>query len=195
MPFEKPAGFDPSVELHYEESDNKKQKTYERRIAHEIAKSFGIQAVQRSILERQANAHTADVDGFSPEWLSDHVNCPIMFHAIRDYHLEQGASSYFPQPNSLLNRKGRRGEAWSASWDKLWADHRAAYPDCFLAVCFRPKWAEHTVVIHNYVSILQSTKVRGWMLYHRWETGETFVHYLKDLLVHLGEHWKPALPS
>jgi len=186
-----PGLFDDDQAEYFEERDNDKQMRYDTRITREIARGLSLSTLSIKALESRVRDGATQATGFTPEWLSDELHCPILFRALRDYHLETGKDA-FPAPTYLLSRQGRRGQQWAKIWDKLWLDTQKSFPDTYLAVCFRPKWAEHTVVLHNYDPILRHRDMGGWLMWYKWEEGSTIVQYLKDLILALKKDWEPS---
>lgn len=188
-----------AASLFFEGENSVKQDRYDSRIAKEICKRLGYSAFETRFLEQAASS--GDAYGFTPEWVSDYLHCPIFFSAVRDFWLEKANSTFFPDPTRLLKRKGRknvsrkstRAKTWSQVWEELWGSMKCHSNEKRLAVCFRPKWAEQTLVLHNYNMVLQCTGLNGWLMYYKWNDGATILQYLPDLITALRDNWEVPL--
>lgn len=174
---------DAEYDAFFTEVDNKKQMRFEERVCSEILRGLGKPASLIAHYRSEARSSASAVDGFTPEWLSDYEGWPIVFRAVRDYHVEKAAG--FPDLVWLLDHR-LGGPKTKSIWEKLWLETLDRYnTSIYAAVCFKPDWASHTVAIHNYSKGLTQINppVKGgayvWMTDH----GLMVMQYLRDLLV------------
>lgn len=181
---------DPELEAYFEKSNASKQLRYDARIAHEILKFMGLGAMG-GVLKSLAARECSDDDAFNPEWLVEHIRCPIYFRAIRDFHLEQRNS--LPDPVALIHKWTMMGK-WRKAWDEVWQEtlDRAIAHRPYVAACFRPSWAEDTIALHNYEHLIRTPGLNGGSLIRC--VGGSFIIFstLKDLVRALLESgWRP----
>lgn len=181
----------PEMAAYFEFVNNEKQTRYSVRIATELLRKFGCSTVNISYLKMLSEKDNPV--GFTPEWISDYTSCPIVFRSHKDYHVERDPKLFFPEPNYLLAHKGRRSAGWDKVWDELWTDMCEFNTNRYLAVCFRPKWAEHTLVLHNYVPTLDARNLSGWTMVYRDDDGTHILQYLGDLTKVLLDNWRPNM--
>ncbi len=188
---------DPSIDLFFENINTDKQIRYEERVARQLLKLWGVPASTSSWLQRKAAKGAADrIEGFTPEWISEYYNCPIYFKAYKDYAIDKDEHGEFLSPADSLWYVPM-GPKWNRVWVEMWESFRESMSDSgeCIAVCFKPCWARATMVVHDYAQVLDSRKMRGMYLSYRDDQGRYFMHYLRDLIPVLLEHWRPELYS
>jgi len=177
----------------WEEIDNEKQIRYDERIARELLKLFGIPISTTQRLKNQSlEGVNPKAQGFTPEWVSWYLTCPIIFHAFKDYRL---ADAEFLSPEQIL-WSSTLGPKWDRIWTRLWRSVRSEFPSStYVAVCFRPGWGRGTMVVHNYSPMTECVNLHGMYFAHRDVHGTFYIQYLRDLVRALLEHWAPVLQN
>lgn len=181
----------------FDQLDTGKQLGFARRICNELIKGWGLQPAMGQFFRGTfSSTRTGDM---TPEWLSDQVDCPILFRAVKDYQLEcmfdPSKGVGVPAPLWLLDHR-IDGPKTSKVWSRLWQDARELFVGHqFLATCFRVKWGAHTLALHNYDKVLMhshSTEypVRGGCLVWYTKQGPVILQYLRDLLSVLRADWQ-----
>lgn len=141
--------FSPEQLEYFEELDNEKQVRFEGRIAREILSGLGFSRTVIAYLDKLAIEKTGVDEGFSPEWVSDHLMCPITFMAIKEFSINKEGG--FPSLEWLLDH-GTFGK-FTSTFLKTWEEAKARFHSEFVAVCVRPNWAKRTLVMHNYAAV------------------------------------------
>ncbi len=130
-------------EPEFDKVNSVKQARFERRVCKKLLRVLGASEVGIALLQRQGDEGAPVICGFSPEWLSYELNCPVTIRAVRDFVLEQRDA--FPPPswfehNTLDDRPTLRN-----LWTKLWTETIDRFGGntgrCPVAVVFRPYWA------------------------------------------------------
>lgn len=164
-----------------------KQERFEATVCRAILRGFGISNVSAALLEKTAERGAGDTGGFTPEWLSDHLGCPIVFRAVRD---TQAADSVVSLQWLFEHRLEHRA---SKFWTHLWEESLDRYGERCICVCFKASWSSKQLCLHNYHHVLHAQAgtaggVLSWYTTH----GLICLQSLSDLLTVLSSRWRPS---
>ena len=183
---------DPELAEYFERSEAEKQQRYEARVAGEILRYMGVSTVHCGVMKAAAAIEATPMSAFTPEYISESTHCPIIFRAIKDYHL--GQQGGFPTPTMLL-QKWVKGGKWRTVWSQVWQEtlDRVGNSKKYAAACFRPSWSNSTVALHNYECILRTSGLEGGTLLHCASDGTLVIFStLRDLVAGLMRTgWQP----
>ena len=186
----------PEAQAYFAQEDDNKQRRYEYRITKEILRGLGFQAPRIAELETESSG-VDNHDEFTPEWISERLRLFVSFRAVKDFWLNKSHIG-FPDPNYLITHQGRRAtskagnKTWEQVWDELWGESVRRFSDStYVAVCFRPSWAEETIALHNWWPAVDAVGLKGWMMLYRWRAGPTVLQTLSDLLLAMRSVYRP----
>jgi len=178
--------------------DESKDISFDRRVCHDLLKGWGLQPTIRQFFRGEASTMTNSGEP-TPEWLSQYVGCPVLFRAVRDYHLERvfdpDKDRGVPDPNWLMSHR-IDGPKTKRFWNRVWLDTQDQFGEQrYLAACFRVSWFPSVISFHNYLPALsnkpsQRYPVRGGCMVWQTRDGVVVLQHLRDLLSTLSANWR-----
>lgn len=172
-----------------------KHERFDARVAEQVLKGLHIFGASIALLRGIAQDQGTEVDGFTPEWVSDYLSCPVTFRAVKDFRLD--TEDGFPDPLWLMSHY-TYGPRFSAIWRAVWNEtfDRFGGSSQYIAAVFRPKYAKGLLVLHNYEPVTRYTGSGSgrFMMLRATQRGPEILQYLKPMLDALRSEWTPVIP-
>lgn len=165
----------------FDELDSDKQASFESRMCVNILRGLGFTHVEIASLRSEASAYATQVTGFTPEWISDRIACPMTFRAVADRRI----SDCVPTFEHLVMRGWPNSKRAGRAFEAIWSETVDRFGSGILCVGFRIMAVRDIVVLHNDVPA-------SWLPGLRLFSGcELWIQSLDNVLKNLLRRWQP----